>query len=85
MRAWCPRATTTLVWGCEASEPVAGQYEDISKQLNTPPLVLAIAVKRLRQRFRELAEDELMETVASPADLATEREALASLLAGKSV
>jgi hypothetical protein len=67
------------------SEPVAGQYEVISKQLNTPPLVLAIAVKRLRQRFRELAEDELMETVASPADLTTEREALASLLAGKTV
>ncbi|MEO7477726.1 MAG: hypothetical protein ABIT64_00650 [Lysobacteraceae bacterium] len=65
------------------SEPVAGQYEEISKQLHTPPLVLAIAVKRLRQRFRELAEDELMETVASSADLATERAALASLLAGK--
>ncbi len=65
------------------SEPVPGQYEDISKQLNTPPLVLAIAIKRLRQRFRELAEDELTETVTNPADLDSERTALADLLAGK--
>lgn len=65
------------------SEPVAGQYEDIAKQLNTPPLVLAIAIKRLRQRFRELAEDELTETVTNPADLDTERAALADLLSGK--
>ena len=65
------------------SEPVPGQYEDISKQLNTPPLVLAIAIKRLRQRFRELAEDELTETVTNPADLDSERAALADLLSGK--
>lgn len=67
------------------SEPVAGQYEEFSKQLKIPPMMVAIAIKRLRQRFRELAEDELMETVASPADLTTEREALANLLAGKTV
>ncbi len=65
------------------SEPVPGQYEDISKQLNTPPLVLAIAIKRLRQRFRELAEDELTETVTNPADLDGERAALSDLLSGK--
>jgi RNA polymerase sigma-70 factor (ECF subfamily) len=65
------------------SEPVAGQYEEFSRQLNIPPMVVAIAIKRLRQRFRELAEEELMETVASPDDLAVEREALVNLLGGK--
>lgn len=65
------------------SEPVAGQFGELSKQLNIPSMVVAIAIKRLRQRFREIAEDELMETVASSADLAMERQALADLLAGK--
>jgi len=62
-------------------EPVAGQYQELSRALGSPPLALVIAVKRLRQRFRELADDELMETVASPADLESERAALLGLLA----
>lgn len=62
-------------------EPVAGQYQELSRSLGSPPLALVIAVKRLRQRFRELADDELMETVASPADLESERAALLDLLA----
>ena len=65
------------------SEPVPGQYEDLSRQLGTPPLMLAVAIKRLRQRFRELADDELTETVTNPEDLDNERATLAALLAGK--
>ncbi|MBS0192899.1 MAG: hypothetical protein JSR34_01465 [Proteobacteria bacterium] len=66
------------------AEPVPGEYQELSKKLAIPPLVVAIAVKRLRQRFREIAEDELLETVSSPGDLAAERESLARLLGGSS-
>jgi RNA polymerase sigma-70 factor (ECF subfamily) len=65
-----------------SADPPPGQYALLADQLRTPALVLVIAVKRLRQRFRELADDELMETVASPRDLAAERAAMLSLLAG---
>jgi RNA polymerase sigma-70 factor (ECF subfamily) len=65
------------------SEPVPGQYEELSKQLGTPPLVLAVAIKRLRQRFRELADEELTETVTNPADLDNERATLTALIAGQ--
>lgn len=61
-------------------DPVPGQYEQRARALGSSPLVLVIAVKRLRQRFRELADDELMETVASPSDLESERAALLRLL-----
>ena len=62
-------------------EPVPGQYEELAQALKSQPLVMAIAIKRLRQRFRELADDELMETVASPNDLDAERNALLAVLA----
>ena len=62
-------------------EPVPGQYHDLSAALHLPPLVLTLAIRRLRQRFRELADDELMETVASPDDLDAERNALIAVLA----
>ena len=39
-----------------------------------------VALKRLRQRYRELAESELAETVANATDLDAEREALARAL-----
>lgn len=63
-------------------EPVPGQYQSLAKTLQTQPLAVVIAIKRLRQRFRELADDELMETVASPDDLDAERNALLTVLAG---
>ncbi|MBS0457173.1 MAG: hypothetical protein JSS44_07585 [Proteobacteria bacterium] len=66
------------------AEPVAGQYQELAQQLKLPPMVVAIAVKRMRQRFRELAEEELLETVASPADLEAERTSLARMLSGHS-
>jgi RNA polymerase sigma-70 factor (ECF subfamily) len=65
-----------------STDPPPGQYAALAEQLRTPALALVIAVKRMRQRFRELADDELMETVASPRDLADERAAMLQLLAG---
>jgi RNA polymerase sigma-70 factor (ECF subfamily) len=63
-------------------DPPPGEYDALSARLGTPSLALVIAVKRMRQRFRELADDELMETVASPRDLAQERSAMLQLLSG---
>lgn len=62
------------------SEPPPGQYEVISGTLGTRPLALVVALKRLRQRFRELADEELAETVTSGEELEAERAALHTAL-----
>lgn len=64
------------------TEPLPGQMDELARQLGLRPLAAVVALKRLRQRFRELAEAELTETVTCADDLATEREALARALAG---
>jgi len=61
-------------------DPVPGEYEEIAKRLHSPPLALVLALKRLRQRFRELAAQELVDTVRSPEDLANEQAALHAAL-----
>jgi RNA polymerase sigma-70 factor (ECF subfamily) len=63
-----------------AREPGPGEYEMVATRLRNRPLTLVVALKRLRQRFRELAADELVDTVATAADLATEQEALLAVL-----
>lgn len=65
-----------------AREPAPGQYEALAMALDSRPLALVTAVKRLRQRFRELVDSELAETVATAEDLALERQALRTLLQG---
>ena len=57
-------------------DPVAGESERLAAQLQIPALTLVIALKRLRQRFRELTSLELADTVTSPTDLAAEQAAL---------
>jgi hypothetical protein len=54
----------------------------LAEVLGSRPLALVTAVKRLRQRFRELVDAELAETVAGPDDLPAERVALRQALAG---
>jgi hypothetical protein len=61
-------------------EPAPGECEAMATRLQLRPLAVVVALKRLRQRYRELAEAELSETVASAADLQAEREALARAL-----
>jgi DNA-directed RNA polymerase specialized sigma24 family protein len=61
-------------------EPLAGQYEELGHKLSMRPLTLVMALKRLRQRFRELVRDELADTVASANELAAERQALFAAL-----
>ena len=65
-----------------AREPVPGEYEAAAQALRSRPLTIVVALKRLRQRFRELAAEELADTVASAADLAAEQDALLGVLAG---
>jgi hypothetical protein len=61
-------------------EPVAGDYEVLARALEHPPLALVSAIRRLRQRFRELVERELAETVANTEQLGSERLALHAAL-----
>lgn len=63
-------------------EPGPGDYTAIAEALSTRPLSLVVALKRLRQRFRELADEELAETVADAEDFAAERTALLGALRG---
>jgi len=66
-----------------ARDAAPGEYATVAADLRTRPLVLVMAIKRLRQRFRELAAEELADTVATVADLTAEQDALLGVL-GKS-
>jgi len=61
-------------------DPGSGEYEFIARQLGTRTLTLVLALKRLRQRFQELAAEELADTVGSADDLAAEQDALLRVL-----
>src|SRR4249919_1405892 len=63
-----------------ASDPVPGIYADLAQRLDVSPLFLSLALKRLRERFRELVDDELTQTVASAAALEEERRSLHAAL-----
>jgi len=63
-----------------ARDPLAGQYEEIAHALRTRPLTVVLALKRLRQRLREIASDELADTVASADELAAEQTAMFAVL-----
>lgn len=63
-----------------ARDPVPGEYEAAAADLRSRPLTIVVALKRLRQRFRELAADELADTVATSDDLAAEQDALLAVL-----
>jgi hypothetical protein len=64
-----------------ASDPGRGELDALARTFELPPVSLLLALKRLRQRYRELCESELSETVSSAADLEAERKALARALA----
>jgi hypothetical protein len=65
------------------TEPMAGEYESIAQRLGVRPLFVSMAVKRLRQRFRELVDRELGETLAGPGEMDAERSALMQALGGQ--
>jgi len=63
-------------------DPQPGQHEQLARELGSRPIAVVIAIRRLRQRFRELVDEELAHTVTGGADLASERSALLSILGG---
>lgn len=73
-------AMYTLLQPYLAHDPGPGEYESIAQRLNSRPLALVVALKRLRQRFRELVGEELADTVSSAEELATEQASLHAVL-----
>ncbi len=66
-----------------SAEPVPGQFEEIARATRVPALAVSVALKRLRQRFRELVDEELARTVGDERALPEERRALLHALAGQ--
>ena len=55
-------------------------YADISQRLGLSESAIKVAVHRLRQRYRELLEHEIANTVTSPDEIAEERRYLLTIL-----
>jgi RNA polymerase sigma-70 factor (ECF subfamily) len=65
-------------------DPPVDELPAIAADLGIGTLALQVAIKRLRQRFREFVEAELAETVTSSTELEAERAALLRALAQRS-
>jgi RNA polymerase sigma-70 factor (ECF subfamily) len=61
-------------------DPSADVVAELAARLGIGSLAVQMAIRRLRQRFRQLVDAELQETVSSPADLEAERAALHRIL-----
>lgn len=64
-----------------ARDPVPGEYAVLAQTLQSTPLAAVVAVKRLRQRFQELIDAQLAQTVGSRRSFDSERSALLAQLA----
>jgi len=62
-----------------SQEPSAADYGALAERMRSSPLAMVIAVKRLRQRFQELIDEELAQTVGNAQSLEAERQTLLSL------
>jgi hypothetical protein len=63
-----------------AFDPSPAENEELSKRLGTRSITIAVALRRLRQRFREVIDTELADTVASADELQAEQQALYAVL-----
>lgn len=61
-------------------DPSPDIVAELAHRLGIGSLAVQVAIRRLRQRFRELVEAELQDTVSNPADLEAERAALHQIL-----
>jgi len=61
-------------------EPEPDQYQQLAERMHSAQIAVAMAIKRLRERFHELVEDELAEIVTSAEGLNAERAALMAIL-----
>ena len=57
-------------------------YAELAERLGTSAGAVKVAVHRLRRRYRELLEEEIAHTVATPEEVAEERRYLLSVLSG---
>ena len=64
------------------ARPDLGGYDSVATQLGVTPNTVAVAVKRLRERFRERVRTAVMETVGSAEDLESEMAHLFAALRG---
>jgi RNA polymerase sigma-70 factor (ECF subfamily) len=62
-------------------EPRQSDYAALAARVKSSPLAMVVAVKRLRQRFQELVDEELAQTVGDAQSLQNERQTLLSLAA----
>lgn len=61
-------------------EPSSEEYAKLAARMGSSPLASVIAVKRLRQRFQELIDEEIAETVGDSQTLEHERHTLLTLV-----
>jgi RNA polymerase sigma-70 factor (ECF subfamily) len=61
-------------------DPEAATVDHLATQLGMRKVTLIIGLKRLRERLRELAAQELADTVSSAEDLAAEQRSLLAIL-----
>jgi RNA polymerase sigma-70 factor (ECF subfamily) len=66
--------------GFLAIDPTAAECEQAARRLQVRTVVVMVALKRMRQRFRELIDSELADTVASAEELLAEQQALFAVL-----
>ncbi len=59
-----------------------GEYAAVGRQLDMTAGAVAVAVNRFRQRYRELVQEEIAHTVASPQELKEELRHLLAVLSG---
>ena len=59
-----------------ARDPAPGEYQELAERLGSRPVAMVAALKRLRQRFRELVAEELADTVATPEEMIDEQRAM---------
>ena len=65
-----------------SSEARPGDYDQLAPKVGMAAGTIAVAVRRLRQRYRECVRLELAQTVASPGDLDEEMNYLFAVLGG---
>ena len=63
-----------------AIDPSPAENEELARRLGTRSVTIAVAIRRLRQRFREMIDTELADTVASADELQAEQQALHAVL-----
>lgn len=65
-------------------DPGPGEYADLAQRTRSSPLATVVAVKRLRQRYQELIDAQLAQTVGGRSAFEVERQALLAVLAAPS-